>query len=102
MTRATTPADGPADALEQIRTRLADGPADALEQIRTRLADALEQIRTKPTVRVPVACAALDLSDWAGFQAIKRGDFPVPVCRVGRRILVLSRPLRDLLGLEDQ
>jgi predicted DNA-binding transcriptional regulator AlpA len=66
------------------------------------LAEAMEQVRTRPTVRVPVACAVLDLSDWAGYQAIKRGEFPAPVITVGRRIVVQSAGLRHLLGLTSE
>jgi hypothetical protein len=64
-------------------------------------AEVLEAIRSQPTVNVDIACRALSVSPWAGYQAIKRGDFPVPTLSVGRRIVVPTAPLRRALGLEE-
>ena len=66
------------------------------------LAEAWKAILTKPTVNVEVACRALNLSLWSGYQAIKRGDFPTPTLRVGHRILVPTAPLRKALGIEQK
>jgi hypothetical protein len=61
----------------------------------------LELLRSRPTVTVDVACRALSVSSWSGYQAIKRGDFPVPTLSVGHRIVVPTAPLRRVLGLEE-
>jgi hypothetical protein len=36
------------------------------------------------------------------YRAVKRGTFPVPVIRVGRRMVVPVQPIPDLLGLQAQ
>jgi hypothetical protein len=53
-------------------------------------------------VRVYFACRVLGVSTWSGYQAIKRGDFPVRTIPVGRRIVVPTAPLRKILGLEGE
>lgn len=63
--------------------------------------EVLDAIRSRPTVTVAAACRALSVSSWAGYQAIKRGTFPVPTISVGRRIVVPTAPLRRALGLEE-
>ena len=63
---------------------------------------ALEAIRSQPTVKVPESCAALGVSSWSGYEAIKRGDFPVPVIAIGKRLVVPTAPLRKLLGLDAE
>lgn len=35
------------------------------------------------------------------YRAVKRGKFPVPVLRVGRRMVVPVRPILQLLGLDS-
>lgn len=62
---------------------------------------AMVAIRERPTVDVPIACAALAISTWSGYQSIKRGDFPVPTLTIGRRIVVPTAPLRRALGLQE-
>ena len=54
-----------------------------------------------PTCTVPDVAEALGVSEWAVYEAIKRGTFPVPVLRVGRRIVIPTVPLRRALGMED-
>lgn len=63
------------------------------------LAEVLTAIRCRPAVTVEIACRALSVSSWAGYQAIKRGDFPVPTLSVGRRIVVPTAALRRALGI---
>jgi hypothetical protein len=55
--------------------------------------------RTHPTLNVAEAAPLIGCSSWAVYEAIKRGDFPVEVLRVGRKIRVPTRPLLDRLGL---
>lgn len=52
-----------------------------------------------PTVTVPDAAEILGCSTSAAYEAIRAGDFPVPVLRIGRAIRVPSRPLLEALGL---
>ncbi len=65
-------------------------------------ADVLDPIFNQVTVRVEVACRALGISTWSAYQAVRRGDFPVPTIKVGRRIVVPTAPLRKALGLGDE
>lgn len=52
-------------------------------------------------VKTDVATAGeiLGLSRTQSYEALKRGDLPVPVIRVGRRIVVPVQPILDLLGI---
>lgn len=54
----------------------------------------------KATLTVPEAAALLGCSTSAAYDAIRSGDFPTPVVRIGRKIVVPARPLLDLLGVE--
>jgi hypothetical protein len=65
-----------------------------------RLAEVWEAIRHRPTVKVETAARALSVSDWAAYQAIRAGTFPVPTLSIGRRIVVPTAPLRRALGLD--
>lgn len=50
---------------------------------------------------VPTAGAILaNLNPDAAYRMAKRGDFPVPVLQVGRRLVVPVQPILDLLGLD--
>jgi hypothetical protein len=51
---------------------------------------------------VPTAGAILaGLGRDESYRAVKRGKFPVPVIRVGRRMVVPVQPILDLLGLDQ-
>jgi predicted site-specific integrase-resolvase len=50
-------------------------------------------------VTVEQAAQMIGVSSWSMYGAIKRGEAPMPVIRVGRRIVVPTQPLRELLGL---
>jgi hypothetical protein len=50
---------------------------------------------------VETAGSILGLSRTQAYEAIKRDRFPVPVIRIGRRIVVPTRPLLRLLGIDD-
>lgn len=52
-----------------------------------------------PTVDVPTAAQLLGCSTSALYEAIRSGDSPVNVLRIGRKIVVPTRPLLELLGL---
>jgi hypothetical protein len=50
---------------------------------------------------VPTAGAILaGLCRDESYRAVKRGKFPVPVLRVGRRLIVPVQPILQLLGLD--
>jgi hypothetical protein len=56
-------------------------------------------------VRTDVPTAGQILAGWnkdESYRAVKRGDFPVPVIKVGRRLIVPTQPLLELLGLASQ
>jgi hypothetical protein len=53
-------------------------------------------------VRTDVPTAGEIIAGWGrdeSYRAVKRGDFPVPVIRVGRRMIVPVQPILELLGL---
>jgi len=50
---------------------------------------------------VPTAGAILaGLGRDESYRAVKRGNFPVPVIKVGRHLVVPTQPIIDLLGLD--
>lgn len=50
---------------------------------------------------VPTAGAILGgLCRDESYRAVKRGTFPVPVIKVGRRLVVPVQPILELLGLD--
>ena len=49
---------------------------------------------------VPTAGAIIaGLNRAESYKAVQRGDFPVPVIRVGRRMVVPVQPILELLGI---
>lgn len=53
-------------------------------------------------VRTDVPTAGAIVAGWCrteAYDAVKRGDFPVPVVRVGRRLVVPVAPILELLRL---
>jgi hypothetical protein len=63
------------------------------------MGDQLPDPRSRPTLDVAEAAPLIGISTWAAYEAIKRGDFPVEILRIGRKIRVPTRPLLDRLGL---
>jgi hypothetical protein len=62
-----------------------------------------EEIRGWPvTVDVVTAGRCFQLGRDASYDAARRGEFPVPVIRVGRRLVVVTAALRSTLGVEDR
>ncbi|MEX0666466.1 MAG: helix-turn-helix domain-containing protein [Acidimicrobiia bacterium] len=55
----------------------------------------------RPTLTVPEAAAALGVSAASLYRALAAGDAPVPHLRVGSRILICTRDLRAVLGLDN-
>jgi hypothetical protein len=62
-------------------------------------ADAIRQLG--PTTDVATAGALFGLSRTQSYVAIQRGQFPVSVIRIGRRVVVPVAPILDLLGLSE-
>lgn len=54
-----------------------------------------------PTITVVEAAAQMGVSSSSAYAAIKKGDFPVPVIKIGGRYVVPTKPLLDLLGLNE-
>jgi hypothetical protein len=51
---------------------------------------------------VPTAGAILGgLGRDESYRAVKRGTLPVPVIKVGRRMVVPVQPILDLLGIDE-
>lgn len=64
-------------------------------------AAAKEAILAAAAVNLTLACAAMDISPTTGSRLIARGEFPVPIIRMGARVIVPTAPLRQLLHLDD-
>ena len=45
------------------------------------------------------AATMLRIGRTSAYAAVKSGEFPVPVLKIGGRIVVPAAPLRELLGL---
>jgi excisionase family DNA binding protein len=49
------------------------------------------------TCSLPEAAAALGISQWLAYELVKRGEFPVPVLKLGRRLRVSNRQLHAFI-----
>ena len=52
-----------------------------------------------PTIDIPTAAELLGVGRNTAYELVRRGEFPTPVLRLGRKIRVLTGPLAALLGL---
>lgn len=52
------------------------------------------------TVDLPVACAALGIGRTLGYELVRRGEFPVRVVRMGRRVVVSVHEICTFLGIQ--
>lgn len=52
-------------------------------------------------VTVARAAELIGISHGGAYKAIREGKFPTPVIKAGGRITVPTKPLLDLLGLDD-
>ena len=52
------------------------------------------------TLSAEELAALLNVSTWAIYEAVRRGDCPVDPIRVGRRIVFASAAVDRLLGIE--
>lgn len=59
----------------------------------------VELARTSPTCDLPVAGRAYGLGANASYDAYHRGDFPVRVLKLGRKLRVPTAALLESLGI---
>jgi hypothetical protein len=52
-------------------------------------------------IDIVTAGRVLGMGRTAAYEAARRGDFPVPVLRVGNRYKVVTAHLRELLGVRQ-
>jgi hypothetical protein len=52
----------------------------------------------RPTIPAEESFPLLGLGRSLGYELIRRGEFPVPVLRLGRKLRVPTAPLLDLLA----
>ncbi|WP_313550910.1 helix-turn-helix domain-containing protein [Corynebacterium sp.] len=53
------------------------------------------------TVSVPRAAEILGVSASSAYAAVREGKFPTKVIQVGGRYVIPTKPLLELLGLEE-
>jgi excisionase family DNA binding protein len=51
---------------------------------------------------VPEVAELLGVSPWTVYEAIRRGEPPVPVIKLGRRVLFATALVMKLLGVEAE
>ena len=58
--------------------------------------------RRPATLTIKQLAPVLGVSEWALYQSVRDGNPPVPVLRVGKRLLFALPKVADLLGVEPQ
>jgi excisionase family DNA binding protein len=53
------------------------------------------------TVSVEAAASRLGIGRSLAYELVRRGEFPVPIIRAGRKIVVPTRALDRVLGIEQ-
>ena len=53
------------------------------------------------TMTIPEFCKKVGISRNAGYQAARRGDLPVPVIRIGKRLVLSVAAVEKLLSAEN-
>ena len=54
------------------------------------------------TIDAEELAALLGVSTWGIYQAVRRGDCPIPPIRVGRRVVFSRAAVDRLLGIETE
>ncbi|TXS58928.1 hypothetical protein CHU67_07590 [Corynebacterium sp. LK19] len=54
-----------------------------------------------PTISVQVASQLLGIAPSTGYAAVKSGNFPTQVIKIGGRYVIPTQPLLALLGLDE-
>lgn len=60
------------------------------------------EIPSQPTTDLPTAAKILGIGRAHAYNLAARDEFPVPLIRLGARIVVPTAPLRELLGITQQ
>lgn len=58
----------------------------------------ISELQTRPTVSVEEAGEVLGIHRTGAYAAVKRGD--IPSFKMGRRVVIPTRPLLRMLGIE--
>jgi len=53
------------------------------------------------TISVPGAAQLLGISASSAYAAVREGKFPTKVIQIGGRYVIPTKPLLDLIGLEE-
>ena len=61
-----------------------------------------DQGNARQTLTIPEACAMLGIAKNLGYRLAKAGEFPTPVIKAGRRLMVSRRALDLLLDGRPQ
>jgi predicted DNA-binding transcriptional regulator AlpA len=64
----------------------------------TRNRDVRPDPAVRPTIPAEESFPLLGISRNTGYELIRRGEFPVPVLRLGRKLRIPTAPLLDLLA----
>lgn len=54
-----------------------------------------------PTISIREAAKLLGIGHSSAYAAIRNDQFPTPVIKIGGRYVVPTKPLLDLLGIEE-
>lgn len=54
-----------------------------------------------PTITIPVAAELLGISASSAYAAVRDGKFPVKVIQISGRYVIPTKPLLELLGLDE-
>ncbi|QXB18944.1 Helix-turn-helix domain-containing protein [Corynebacterium coyleae] len=56
---------------------------------------------TPPTITIAAAANLLGIGRSSAYEAARTGNFPTPVLKINGRYVVPTRPLLDILGLDE-
>ncbi|MGX1739149.1 helix-turn-helix transcriptional regulator [Corynebacterium flavescens] len=56
---------------------------------------------TPPTITLAKAADLIGIGRSTAYQAVRSNEFPAPVIKIGGRYVVPTRPLLELLGLDE-
>lgn len=65
------------------------------------MAISLPGTKTPPAITLSSTAELLGISKSSAYRAIKNDTFPVPTIRIGGRVVVPTKPLLELLGLDE-
>lgn len=56
---------------------------------------------TPPTITIAAAANLLGIGRSSAYEAARTGNFPAPVLKINGRYVVPTKPLLDVLGLDE-